>query len=121
MREKKKLDIKELIKNSIPIIIFVAIMGVVTIIFWPYIEGLATDEGRAQFKEWIDGIGFWGWLATLAIQLLQIFVAFIPGEPVELILPSWHIYRNGYHIFRGEKAGYALRQKDGRHRRPDQV
>ncbi|MBR3875889.1 MAG: TVP38/TMEM64 family protein [Clostridia bacterium] len=86
MSEKKKLDIKELIKNSIPIIIFVAIMGVVTIIFWPYIEGLATDEGRAQFKEWIDGIGFWGWLATLAIQLLQIFVAFIPGEPVELIL-----------------------------------
>ncbi len=86
MSEKKKIDIKGLVKNSIPIIIFVAVMGIITLIFWPYIEGLATEQGRAEFKAWIDSLGFLGWLATLAIQLLQIFVAFIPGEPVELIL-----------------------------------
>lgn len=84
--DKKSIDIKKILKDSIPIIIFIAIMGILTIVLWPYIERLATDEGREQFKEWIDGLGFLGWLATLGIQLLQIFVAFIPGEPVELIL-----------------------------------
>lgn len=86
MEEKKKLNVKEIIKNSIPIIIFVAVMGIITIILWPYIEGLATEEGREEFKTWVDGLGFGGWLVTLGIQLLQIFVALIPGEPVELML-----------------------------------
>ncbi|MBQ8302481.1 MAG: TVP38/TMEM64 family protein [Clostridia bacterium] len=84
--ENKKLDVKGILKNSIPIIIFVAIMGVITILLWPYIEGLATEEGREEFKAWVDGLGFGGWLVTLGIQLLQIFVALIPGEPVELML-----------------------------------
>lgn len=81
-----KLDIKKLLKNALPIIVFILLMGVLTLILWPYIETLATEEGRAEFKEWIDGLGFGGWLVTLGIQLLQIFVALIPGEPVELML-----------------------------------
>lgn len=86
MKDNKKIDLKELLKNSIPIIIFIALMAVLTVILWPYIEGLATEEGREQFKNWIDGLGFGGWLVTLGIQLLQIFVALIPGEPVEIML-----------------------------------
>ena len=82
----KKINFKEILKNSIPVIIFVAAMGILTLIFWPYIEELATDEGRVAFKAWIDSLGFGGWLVTLGIQLLQIFVAFIPGEPVEILL-----------------------------------
>lgn len=82
----KKWDIKSIVKNSIPVIIFIAIMGILTIILWPYVQGLATEEGREQFKEWVDGLGFGGWLITLGIQLLQIFVALIPGEPIELML-----------------------------------
>ena len=81
-----KNKFKELLKNSVPIIIFVAIMAILTVILWPYVKGLATEEGREQFKAWVDGLGFGGWLVTLGIQLLQIFVALIPGEPVELIL-----------------------------------
>ena len=84
--EQKRLNIKELLKNSIPIIIFIALRGILTLACLPYIQELATEEGRAQFKDWVDGLGFWGWLVTLGIQLLQIFVAFIPGEPVELML-----------------------------------
>lgn len=83
---EKQFDLKKILKDSIPIIIFVAILGILTLIFWPYVRGLATEEGRAAFKAWIDGLGFGGWLVTLGIQLLQIFVAFIPGEPVELML-----------------------------------
>lgn len=84
--QNKRSRTKEIIKNAIPIAIFFALMAMLTFIFWPYIKELATDEGRAAFKEWVDGLGFWGWLVTLGIQLLQIFVAFIPGEPVELML-----------------------------------
>ena len=61
-------------------------MGILTLILWPYVEELATPEGREAFKVWVDGLGFGGWLVTLGIQLLQIFVALIPGEPVELML-----------------------------------
>ncbi len=83
---EKKPDIKRIIKNSLPILIFIAIMGILTLVFWPYIQELATPEGREAFGGWVDGLGFGGWLITLGIQLLQIFVAFIPGEPVELLL-----------------------------------
>lgn len=82
----KKMNVKELIKSSIPILLFILLMVILTVAFLPYIQTLATDEGREQFKTWIDGLGFGGWLVTLGIQLLQIFVAFIPGEPVELML-----------------------------------
>lgn len=84
--EKKKIDILGLIKNYLPIILFVIAMGILTVVFWPYIETLGTEEGRTAFKAWVDSLGFGGWLITLAVQLLQIFVAFIPGEPVEILL-----------------------------------
>ena len=80
------IDKKELIKKSIPIVIFILIMVLATVLLWPYISILSTDEGRAEFKAYIDGIGVLGWFVTLGIQLLQIFIAFIPGEPVELML-----------------------------------
>jgi uncharacterized membrane protein YdjX (TVP38/TMEM64 family) len=59
---------------------------VLTLVFLPQIKEVATPEGKEKFKGWIDGLGFLGWLVTLGIQLLQIFVAFIPGEPVELVI-----------------------------------
>jgi uncharacterized membrane protein YdjX (TVP38/TMEM64 family) len=83
MNRERILDI---LKKSLPVIVFVVVMGILTLILWPYVEGLATPEGREEFKVWIDGLGFGGWLVTLGIPLLQIFVALIPGEPVELML-----------------------------------
>ena len=83
---RQKRDFKTILKNSLPIVAFVLIMAILTVVFWPYIARLSTKEGREAFGEWIDGLGFGGWLVTLGIQLLQIFLAFIPGEPVELML-----------------------------------
>ena len=84
--EKGRSDFKKLFKDSLPIIIFMLFMAALTWIFWPYVKELGTEEGREAFKAWVDTLGFGGWLVTLGIQLLQIFVAFIPGEPVELLL-----------------------------------
>jgi uncharacterized membrane protein YdjX (TVP38/TMEM64 family) len=77
---------KELIKKLAPLIIFLLIMVLLTALLWPQIKALATDEGRARFKAYVDGIGILGWFVTLGIQILQVFIAFIPGEPIELML-----------------------------------
>ena len=77
---------REILVASLPLIIFLAVVAVLTVVFWPYVASLATEEGRAQFRATVDSLGFLGWLVTLAVQLLQIFLAFIPGEPVELLL-----------------------------------
>ena len=43
---------------------------------------------RPEFGSWLQGkverLGMWGVLALLGVQVLQIIVAIIPGEPVEL-------------------------------------
>lgn len=66
--------------------IFTLIIGILTVILLPEISRITTQDGREEFKAFVEKIGFFGWLVTLGIQLLQIFVAFIPGEPVELML-----------------------------------
>lgn len=77
---------KEIFLSLLPLLIFAVVMLVLTLVFLPEIQRLATEEGRAEFKEWVGEIGFVGWLLTLGIQILQVLVAFIPGEPVELML-----------------------------------
>ena len=84
--EKNGKNVKQTLKNLLPIALFVLLLIALTLIFLPEIKKLATPEGREAFKIWVDGLGFGGWLVTMGIQLLQIFVAFIPGEPVELML-----------------------------------
>lgn len=37
------------------------------------------------FRAWIDSHGFWGKMAYIGIVMLQIVVAIIPGEPIELV------------------------------------
>lgn len=36
------------------------------------------------FREWVDGFGTWSRVAFVAMVVLQVVVAFIPGEPLEL-------------------------------------
>lgn len=83
---KEKINVKELIKSLLPILVLLCVAIVLTVIFLPEIRALGTDEGRESFKSFIDGLGVFGWLFGLLIVLLQIFIAFIPGEPVELIM-----------------------------------
>lgn len=39
----------------------------------------------AQFQAMVDGYGIWSRLIFIGMVVLQVFVAFIPGEPVELL------------------------------------
>ena len=78
--DKKKL--KSIIVFGCFLILFVAL----TIILWPFIASLTTDVGRESLKEKIDSLGITGWFIMLGIQVVQIIVAFLPGEPIEIIM-----------------------------------
>ena len=62
--------------------IFLALMAVVT---WcvgrPMVRFVEEPE---LFRAWVDGHGLWGELAFIGMSVLQIVVAFIPGEPLEI-------------------------------------
>ena len=42
-------------------------------------------EEPEVFRAWVDGFGIWGKLVFIAMVVLQIIVALIPGEPIELM------------------------------------
>lgn len=37
-----------------------------------------------QFKEWVSGYGMWSWLICIAMMVLQIIIAVIPGGALEI-------------------------------------
>jgi len=61
---------------------FVLLSG---LIFWfagkPLVSFVSEPE---QFRLWVDDHGIWGRLAFVGMVILQIFVAVIPGEPLEI-------------------------------------
>ena len=60
-------------------IVFCALTG--WLVGVPMVE-FANDPER--FREWVDASGIWGRVLFVGMVVLQVVVAFIPGEPVEL-------------------------------------
>ena len=60
-------------------VVFCALTG--WLIGVPMVE-LANDPER--FRGWVDASGIWGRVLFVGMVVLQVVVAFIPGEPVEL-------------------------------------
>lgn len=42
-------------------------------------------DNPQQFQSWVDGFGVWGRAVFVGMVLLQVIVALIPGEPIELM------------------------------------
>lgn len=51
----------------------------------PLLFALKDPHTQVKFKNYIESLGWKGWFTVLTIQILQIFIAFIPGEIVELL------------------------------------
>lgn len=66
------------------LIAFFVIMIVVVVLIWPMIHELFEPGGVDRVTSDIRNAGPWGFLILLAIQFLQIVVAFIPGEVVQV-------------------------------------
>lgn len=77
---------KKSVKSIIIFAAFSVLLVSLTIVFWPYIQSLSTDEGLNNLKQTIDSLGIGGWFVMLGIQVLQIIVAFLPGEPIEIVM-----------------------------------
>lgn len=57
-------------------------MGIITLLIgMPLIRFIEEPE---NFRNWIDGFGFWGNLVFIAITVFQVIFAIIPGEPLEI-------------------------------------
>ncbi len=71
--------------NIVVVISLLSLLIFLTITNWDYIMKLSTAEGQLEFKERISNTGIIGVIILIVIQVLQIVVAFIPGEFVEVI------------------------------------
>jgi len=76
-------------KGKIRLIILLSIFAVcavvLTIISWPFIQNLKDAEYREGISDWVKSIGFKGVVFLFGIQVLQIFIAVIPGGPIQLM------------------------------------
>lgn len=71
-------------KKIITIIIIVFLVGL-TIYLFPVMKNLSTIEGQQEFKQMVSNSGIVGFLALFGLQLAQIFLIIIPGEPLEIL------------------------------------
>ena len=69
----------------IALIITIAILVIATIYMTPIIKQINTLEGQAEFKEKITNSGLTGMLILFGLELAQVILAVLPGEPVELL------------------------------------
>lgn len=75
---------KTIFKYVFIVIILAVIMGIFIYLF-PILKGLLTEEGRVAFKTKLDGLGAGKLCVMCALQLLQILLVVIPGEPLEVM------------------------------------
>lgn len=83
MKEKKQFNVKLFI-NILAILILLGIFIFVFFYFYDEIKLLDSEEGIDNFINKIQSTGFFGGLILITIQILQVVVAFIPGEFVEI-------------------------------------
>lgn len=81
MNHKKKANILRILILIVVVAIFVA----ATINFFPVIKNLATPDGKIEFKNKIQNSGFLGMLLLFGLQVAQIFLFIVPGEPIEIL------------------------------------
>lgn len=86
-KEKRKLTKTE--KLRIFRLVIFAVVMIVIIIFsfklFDVINKLSNDAYKLEFKQKVSDMGFLGILFVLGLQIVQIVIAVIPGQPVEVI------------------------------------
>lgn len=82
MREKFKTQKAKKIIGLLSLAAVIAVFGLVS--YFAVYKFLAFDGSAESFEDFIKSYGWWGRFVALGIQILQVFVAFIPGEFVEV-------------------------------------
>ncbi|MFI3252492.1 MAG: VTT domain-containing protein [bacterium] len=77
---------KALLIINISVIIFIiSLLVILAIYFWDDLKLLGTTDGQIEFTNRIKNTGILGVLIVILINILQVVVAFIPGEFIEII------------------------------------
>ena len=64
---------------------FLLLIGILSLFFMPFFNRLSEPAFQKEFQQWTLEQSWKGQLFMLLIQIIQIIIAFIPGEPVELL------------------------------------
>lgn len=111
----KKIKVLKLIT----FIVVIAILLIATIYMIPVIKEINTPEGQLEFKKNIQNSGIVGILILFGLELAQILLAILPGEPIEILAgicfgPIWGTIFIMASVFLITCAIYFLVKKYGR-------
>lgn len=81
MSRKNKVKIFKIILTIAVLAIFVGLI----IYLFPVMKNLSTLEGQVAFKEKVENSGIWGLMSLFGLQVAQIFLIIVPGEPIEIL------------------------------------
>ena len=85
MDNKNQTSLKVKIFKIILLILVVVLLIYLTIKLMPIFKNLATEDGREIFHQEINSLGYRGVLVIVGLMIVQIFLMFLPGEPVEIL------------------------------------
>lgn len=74
----------KIFKLILLIIVLLILTGIILYLF-PVMKNLSTTEGQVAFKKKVDNSGFMGLLLLFGLQVAQIFLIIVPGEPIEIL------------------------------------
>ena len=81
MSRKKKIMI---FKSILTISVLIIFIGIIIYLF-PIMKDLSTLEGQIEFKEKVSNSGLLGLFSLFGLQVAQIFLIIVPGEPIEIL------------------------------------
>ena len=76
---------RSVVFRGVGLAVFLLIMAAATALLWPLIASVFSEEGRATLVNQIHNAGPMGVLILLGLEFIQVAVAFIPGEVVQMV------------------------------------
>ena len=92
MKNKEEIKLIKIIAT----IIIIAILGIFIWQLAPLIINLSTHEGQIAFKNKINSMGFTGVLMLFGLQVVQMLLVILPGEPFEVLAGMCYGTWGGY-------------------------
>lgn len=78
----KSIKKQKIIIIAVMVLLFAAFAAVGAVVGVPLVRSASEPE---HFREWISSLGFLGDAAYVLLVVLQVVVALIPGEPIEIL------------------------------------
>ena len=112
VKEKLPTKTSEKIRFILSVLVFLAFVPL-TIWGIPKVMALSDPVARENLQQYFASKGIGGWLIFLVVQILQVVVAMIPGEPIEICAgllygPVWGTLSCMLGILIGSLIVYAL-------------